>query len=166
MSLAGELLLPLFFASSGLKTNIAALDTIRYWSGKYLFLYIFHVVFSAFVTRLLFNYHFLQFYHSRRGITLFIIIIATLGKTIPGLLMMKALLREHSWRFAGGFAILMNTRGLVELIALNVALEYASHLRMKYAPLCLIMRFIPSRRPFFFFFFFELSDLIIFQEMH
>ena len=57
-----------------------------------------------------------------RGITLAIIIIACFAKMLPALLLSKVV-GKQSWRFCTSVAILMNTRGLVELIALNVALS-------------------------------------------
>ena len=46
-------------------------------------------------------------------------IVATCGKFIPACLATK-LLTRRSWRYATTVGVLMNTRGLVELIALNV----------------------------------------------
>jgi Kef-type K+ transport system membrane component KefB len=57
-----------------------------------------------------------------RGITIFIIFIASISKIVPGTLLTKLFLKR-SWRFSASFGFLMNARGLVELIALNVALE-------------------------------------------
>jgi len=82
-----EFLLPLFFASSGIKTNIGSLNKGEYW-----------------------------------GITIALIIIAFLVKFIPSALMTK-LLTKRGWKYSCTIGILMNTRGLVELIALNVGLQ-------------------------------------------
>ena len=79
-----ELLLPLFFVSSGAKTDIGALNT-----G--------HLV----------------------GITIAVWVIATFAKFTPATLMTK-LMTGRDWRFAVTVGVLMNTRGLVELIALNI----------------------------------------------
>jgi Kef-type K+ transport system membrane component KefB len=85
---AAELLLPLFFASSGIKTDIGALNTWRYW-----------------------------------GIVLALICIASASKFTPTFLVSKLLLRDKGWRFCAAIGLLMNTRGLVELIALNIGLS-------------------------------------------
>ena len=82
-----ELLLPLFFASSGMRTNLGSLND--------------------------------KFYG---GITVLILIIATLAKFLPGCFVTK-LVTRRSWRFSVSVGILMNTRGLVELIALNIGLQ-------------------------------------------
>jgi Kef-type K+ transport system membrane component KefB len=57
-----------------------------------------------------------------RGITIAIIAFACVGKMVPGIFMTKLIAKE-SWRFCLSIGVLMNTRGLVELIALNVALN-------------------------------------------
>ncbi|CAF0858754.1 unnamed protein product [Rotaria sordida] len=82
-----ELLLPLFFAASGMKTSLGSLNN--------------------------------KFYG---GITVLIFTIAALGKFLPALFMTK-IVTKHSWRFSSSVGILMNTRGLVELIALNIGLQ-------------------------------------------
>lgn len=82
-----EVLLPLYFVNSGIKTNIGTLNTARYW-----------------------------------GVTLAIIIIATLAKFVPSCLATK-LLTRRTWRFSVTIGLLMNTRGLVEIIALNIGLS-------------------------------------------
>ena len=79
-----ELLLPLFFVSSGAKTNIGSLNT------GYLI-----------------------------GITIAVWLIATFAKFTPATLMTK-LMTGRDWRFSVTVGVLMNTRGLVELIALNI----------------------------------------------
>eukprot|EP00899_Mesostigma_viride_P019169 jgi/Mesvir1/27253/Mv07093-RA.3 len=81
-----EILLPLYFANSGIRTNIGVLDTARYW-----------------------------------GITLVIILLASSAKIIPATLSTK-IVTKRSWRYSGTIGILMNTRGLVEIIALNIGL--------------------------------------------
>jgi Kef-type K+ transport system membrane component KefB len=93
--LAAELLLPLFFASSGIKTDIGALNTWRYW-----------------------------------GIVLALICIASAAKFTPACLVSKLLLRDKCWRFCTAVGMLMNTRGLVELIALNIGLSMVRRLKM------------------------------------
>lgn len=87
---AAEVLLPLYFANSGIKTNIGTLDSGRYW-----------------------------------GITLAIIAIACVAKFLPACLCSK-LVTGRGWRFCVSMGVLMNTRGLVEVIALNVGLSMVS----------------------------------------
>jgi Kef-type K+ transport system membrane component KefB len=82
-----ELLLPLFFAASGMRTSLGSLND--------------------------------KFYG---GITVLIIVIASLTKFLSGCLVTKIVTRRP-WKFAISVGILMNTRGLVELIALNIGLE-------------------------------------------
>ena len=82
-----EMLLPLFFANSGIKTNIGALSSGKDW-----------------------------------GIAIAITMIGTAGKVLP-VYLMTWLFTRQSQRFCVTMGILMNTRGLVELIALNVALQ-------------------------------------------
>ncbi len=82
-----ELLLPLFFAASGMKTNLGSLND--------------------------------KFYG---GITVLIFAVAALAKFLPAFFMTKIITRR-SWTFSTAVGILMNTRGLVELIALNIGLQ-------------------------------------------
>ena len=82
-----ELLLPLFFAASGMRTSLGSLND--------------------------------KFYG---GITVLIFVITTLAKFLPGCLVTKIVTRRP-WRFSISVGILMNTRGLVELIALNIGLQ-------------------------------------------
>lgn len=82
-----EVLLPLYFVNSGVKTNIGTLNTIRLW-----------------------------------GITLAITLLACMAKFLPSCLMTR-LLTRRSWAFSSTLGVLMNTRGLVELIALNIGLS-------------------------------------------
>ncbi|UJR17848.1 hypothetical protein I4U23_004747 [Adineta vaga] len=82
-----ELLLPLFFASSGMRTSLGTLND--------------------------------KFYG---GITVLILFVATFAKFLPGCLMTKIITRRP-WKFSISVGILMNTRGLVELIALNIGLQ-------------------------------------------
>jgi Kef-type K+ transport system membrane component KefB len=82
-----ELLLPLFFASSGMRTDLGSLND--------------------------------KFYG---GITVLICVIATFAKFLPACFMTKIITRRP-WNFSVGVGILMNTRGLVELIALNIGLQ-------------------------------------------
>jgi Kef-type K+ transport system membrane component KefB/nucleotide-binding universal stress UspA family protein len=78
--------LPLFFAYSGLRTQIGLLNTWSSW-----------------------------------GMCLLIIVVACAGKL--GGSMGAARLTGLSWRESGALGILMNTRGLMELVALNIGLD-------------------------------------------
>jgi Kef-type K+ transport system membrane component KefB len=80
------LLLPMFFAYTGLRTNIGLLDRPLLW-----------------------------------GITLLLIVVAVVGKFFGA--MIAARLSGFSWKPAAVIGTLMNTRGLTELIVLNLALE-------------------------------------------
>jgi Kef-type K+ transport system membrane component KefB len=80
------LLLPLFFAYTGLKTNVGLLDRPELWL-----------------------------------LTLALIAIAVLGKFAGALL--AARVTGYGWRPAAVIGTLMNTRGLTELIVLNLALD-------------------------------------------
>ena len=80
------LLLPMFFAYTGLRTNIGLLDRPLLW-----------------------------------GITLLLIAVAVVGKFFGA--MLAARMTGFSWRPAAVIGTLMNTRGLTELIVLNLALE-------------------------------------------
>jgi Kef-type K+ transport system membrane component KefB len=82
-----HLLLPLFFAASGMRTSLGSLND--------------------------------KFYG---GITVLVFAVATLAKFLPALFITKIVTRE-SWKFSTAVGILMNTRGLVELIALNIGLQ-------------------------------------------
>lgn len=77
----------MFFANSGIRTDIGTLDSARYW-----------------------------------GITLAIIGIACFAKFTPTCLVGK-LVTKRDWRFCVTLGLLMNTRGLVEVIALNIGLS-------------------------------------------
>ena len=79
-----DLLLPLFFISSGSRTNIT---TIK---GSTLI-----------------------------GAVFLVWLVATVGKFVPAFLTTR-LVTGRSWRYSATVGVLMNTRGLVELIALNV----------------------------------------------
>ncbi|MEA2479731.1 MAG: hypothetical protein QOJ07_1653, partial [Thermoleophilaceae bacterium] len=79
-------LLPLFFAYTGLKTNIGLLDRPILWL-----------------------------------ITGVLIVIAIVGKLFGA--MIAAKLTGFNWRASAVIGVLMNTRGLTELIVLNLALE-------------------------------------------
>ena len=79
-----ELMLPLFFVSSGSKTNIGSLNTPELV-----------------------------------GIMFAVWAIATFAKFTPATLMTKVM-TGRDWRFSVTVGVLMNTRGLVELIALNI----------------------------------------------
>lgn len=80
------MLLPLFFAFSGLRTQLGLLDTPQAW-----------------VTCAL------------------IILVAVVGKW--GGSAFAARLTGQSWRDASAIGVLMNTRGLMELVVLNIGLE-------------------------------------------
>ncbi|MFV8754857.1 cation:proton antiporter [Nannocystaceae bacterium ST9] len=80
------LLLPLFFAYSGLRTQIGSLDSGIEWA-----------------------------------ICGVIVTLAIVGKL--GASMLAARYTGLSWRESGALGILMNTRGLMELIVLNIALD-------------------------------------------
>ncbi len=80
------LLLPAFFAYTGMRTEIGLLNDWSQW-----------------------------------GVCLVIIFVATLGKF--GGSLVAARLSGESWRDAGVLGILMNTRGLMELIVLNIGLD-------------------------------------------
>ena len=80
------LLLPLFFAFTGLRTNVGTLHSSEMWG--YL------------------------------GLVLLVAILGKLGGS-----MVASRLTGLSWREAGTVGVLMNTRGLVELVALNIGLD-------------------------------------------
>lgn len=82
-----EVFLPLFFANSGIRTDLGSLSSARHW-----------------------------------GITLAIICIACFAKFTPTCLVSK-LVTKRDWRFCVAMGLLMNTRGLVEVIALNIGLS-------------------------------------------
>lgn len=80
-------LLPLFFAFTGLRTQIALLDDLGSW-----------------------------------GVCLALVLVATAGKL--GGSMLTARLTGLNWRDAFSLGALMNTRGLMELIALNLGYDF------------------------------------------
>ncbi|MCC7536739.1 MAG: cation:proton antiporter, partial [Deltaproteobacteria bacterium] len=80
------LLLPLFFAYSGVRTHIGLLDSADAWTTCGL-----------------------------------IVLVACLGKF--GGSFVAARLTGMSWRESGALGVLMNTRGLMELIVLNIGLD-------------------------------------------
>lgn len=80
------LLLPAFFAYTGMRTEIGLLNDWSQW-----------------------------------GVCLVIIMVATLGKF--GGSLVAARLAGETWRDAGVLGVLMNTRGLMELIVLNIGLD-------------------------------------------
>lgn len=83
---ATTVLLPLFFAYSGLRTHIGLLDTVEEWMW-----------------------------------TFAIIVAATVGKF--GGSALAARLMGFQWREATAIGTLMNTRGLIELVVLNIGLD-------------------------------------------
>ncbi len=80
------LLLPLFFAYTGLRTDIGLLDRPALWL-----------------------------------LTLVLIAVAIVGKLVGA--MVAARITGFDWRSSAVIGVLMNTRGLTELIVLNLALE-------------------------------------------
>jgi Kef-type K+ transport system membrane component KefB len=84
--LATILLLPAFFAISGLRTQITLLNSWEDWM-----------------------------------LTALIILVATIGKF--GGTLAAARMTGMNWRDSSILGVLMNTRGLMELIALNIGLE-------------------------------------------
>ena len=79
-------LLPLFFAYSGLRTEIGLLDSAKSW-----------------------------------GVCALIVGVACLGKF--GGSAVAAGVAGYSWRESSAIGILINTRGLIELIVLNIGLD-------------------------------------------
>lgn len=84
--LTSVVLLPLFFAVTGLRTNIDLVNTPELWM-----------------------------------ICGLILLVAVVGKIGGG--MLSALGAGMSWRDAATIGVLMNTRGLMEMVVLNVGLE-------------------------------------------
>lgn len=80
------LLLPAFFAYTGMRTQIGLVDSAQAWM-----------------------------------FTVVIIVVATLGKFGGSLLAARC--TGLDWRLSASLGILMNTRGLMELIVLNIGLE-------------------------------------------
>ena len=80
------LLLPLFFAFSGLRTQIGLLNTPNLW-----------------------------------GICLIVIIVAVTGKLAGSAIAARFV--GHSWKESVTIGVLMNTRGLVELVILNIGYD-------------------------------------------
>ena len=83
----GAVLLPVFFALTGLRTSIGLLHNPALWV-----------------------------------IAVLILVVAVSGK-LGGLVVAVPLLAGMSWRDALAVGALMNTRGLMELVILNVGLE-------------------------------------------
>jgi len=81
------LLLPLYFAFSGVKTDLTTLTDLKDW-----------------------------------GVILAMSLLAIFAKFTPTCLMAK-LVTKRDWKFCIAMGVLMNTRGLVVLIALNVGLD-------------------------------------------
>lgn len=82
--LTSALLLPLFFAVTGLKTRLDLLNTINLWAW------------AAVIT------------------------MAAIGGKIGGAVL-AARWSGQGWRESFGLGVLLNTRGLVELVVLNIA---------------------------------------------
>ena len=55
------------------------------------------------------------------GLTILVIVTAVVGKIVGGTVAARVL--KNSWRESFTIGILMNTKGLVELIVLNVGLD-------------------------------------------
>jgi Kef-type K+ transport system membrane component KefB len=81
-----SLLLPVFFALTGLRTNIRVVSGWEMW-------FYFVLIFT----------------------------VAVVGKL--GGSMISARLTGMSWREAGALGVLLNTRGLIELVILNIGLD-------------------------------------------
>jgi len=82
-----EFFLPLYFANSGIRTQIGSLNT-----GE---------IFGALIV---------------------VIIVGSIAKIAP-VMFVNRLVRKDSWRNSLTMGILMNTRGLVALIVLNIGLD-------------------------------------------
>ena len=80
------LLLPLFFAFTGLRTSVQLIDSAALWRDAAL-----------------------------------ILAVAILGKGGGSLLAARAM--GLTWREASALGVLLNTRGLIELVVLNIGLE-------------------------------------------
>ena len=80
------LLLPLFFAFTGLRTNVQLIDTAAMWRDAGL-----------------------------------ILLVAVVGKA--GASTIAAGMMGIGWRDASTLGVLMNTRGLIELVVLNIGLD-------------------------------------------
>jgi Kef-type K+ transport system membrane component KefB len=79
-------LLPLFFAFTGLRTNVQLIDNSALWRDAALFL-----------------------------------AVAVVGKGVASAIAARAM--GIAWREAAALGVLLNTRGLIELVVLNVGLE-------------------------------------------
>jgi Kef-type K+ transport system membrane component KefB len=110
---AEEFFLPLFFAYSGIRTNLGSLDTPRYWYQTCMSLCLLFLS-----TRFLF---------STRGIVLAVVLIASLAKFIPAYFMTKYVAKKET-DFAVAVGVLMNTRGLITLIGVNIGVDSVCHL--------------------------------------
>jgi Kef-type K+ transport system membrane component KefB len=56
------------------------------------------------------------------GVLVFVIVMACLAKFLPTLIVSR-IVTKQSWRFCTSLGVLMNTRGLVELVVLNIGLD-------------------------------------------
>jgi Kef-type K+ transport system membrane component KefB len=56
------------------------------------------------------------------GVLVLVIFMACVAKFLPTLIVSK-IVTKQSWRFCASLGVLMNTRGLVELIVLNIGLD-------------------------------------------
>ena len=95
------LLLPLFFAVTGLRTNVGSLDRPELWL-----------------------------------LTLVLIVVAIVGKFVGA--MLAARYGGFGWRESAVIGTLMNTRGLTELIVLNLGARDGRHLDALFAMLVIM----------------------------
>ena len=79
-------LLPLFFAFTGLRTSVQLIDSVALWQDAAL-----------------------------------VLAVAVLGKGGGSLIAARAM--GLTWREAGALGVLLNTRGLIELVVLNIGLD-------------------------------------------
>lgn len=85
-SVTVTLLVPLFFAFTGLRTSVQLIDSVALWRDAAIFL-----------------------------------AVAIFGKGGGSLLAARAM--GFAWREASAIGVLLNTRGLIELVVLNIGLE-------------------------------------------
>jgi Kef-type K+ transport system membrane component KefB len=104
--LTSVVLLPLFFAVTGLRTNIDLVNTPELWM-----------------------------------ICGLILLVAVVGKIGGG--MLSALGAGMSWRDAATIGVLMNTRGLMEMVVLNVGLEIGVLSRALFT-MCVLMALVTT----------------------
>ena len=112
-----ELLLPLFFVSSGSRTNISSITGSTFIGAVFVVFIVATAGRASTHTRRPNQTptHRSQVIHIHNNL----LSALSTGKFLPGCLVTK-LVTGRSWRYAATVGVLMNTRGLVELIALNV----------------------------------------------